>query len=139
MHSERDKTGLFNSGEPMPWPFNETGDNQGGCTITIDNKHLYFAMMKQEGGNQPNCDIYVCENVDDEWKAIKKISPNVNHPIYWDSQPTVSADGNTLFFESDRPGGYGNTDIYYTLKRNWKLGNGVFQKMLTPKNKYSGK
>lgn len=137
MHSERDKTGLFNSGEPMPWPFNETGDNQGGCTITIDNKHLYFAMMKQEGGNQPNCDIYVCENVDDEWKAIKKISPNVNHPIYWDSQPTVSADGNTLFFASDRPGGYGNTDIYYTL-RDPKTGEWSVPKNAGPKINTAG-
>ena len=116
MVSERDKNGLFNSGEPMPWPFNESGDNQGGCTITIDNKRLYFAMMKQEGGNQPNCDIYVSENIDDEWKPIKKISPNVNHAVYWDSQPTISADGNTLYFASDRPGGYGGIDIYYTLR-----------------------
>lgn len=121
MVSKRDKTGVFNSGEPMPYPFNETDDNQGGCTITIDNKRLYFAMMKQEGGAQPNCDIYVSENVGDEWQAIKKIGANVNHPVYWDSQPSISADGNTLYFASDRPGGYGGIDIYYT-KRDPRTG-----------------
>ena len=137
MVSERDKNGLFNSGEPMPWPFNESGDNQGGCTITIDNKRLYFAMMKQEGGNQPNCDIYVSENIDDEWKPIKKISPNVNHPVYWDSQPTISADGNTLYFASDRPGGYGGIDIYYTL-RDPKTGTWSVPKNAGPKINTSG-
>ncbi len=137
MVSERDKTGLFNNGEPMPWPFNESGDNQGGCTITIDNKKLYFAMMKQEGGNQPNCDIYVSENVDDEWKPIKKISPNVNHAIYWDSQPSISADGNTLFFASDRPGGYGGIDIYYTL-RDPQTGTWCVPKNAGPKINTSG-
>jgi outer membrane protein OmpA-like peptidoglycan-associated protein/tetratricopeptide (TPR) repeat protein len=137
MVAERDKTGVFNSGEPMPFPFNESGDNQGGCTISIDNKRLYFAMMKQEGGNQPNCDIYVSENVDDEWQPIKKLSPNVNHPVYWDSQPTVSADGNTIYFASDRPGGYGGIDIYYTL-RDPKTGAWSVPKNAGPKINTAG-
>ncbi len=116
MISTRDNTGVFNVGEEMPPPFNTTNDNQGGCTITIDNKRLYFAMMRQEGGAQPNCDIYVSENINDEWKDIKKLSANVNHPIYWDSQPTISADGNLMYFASDRPNGYGGIDIYYTIR-----------------------
>lgn len=116
MIAERDKTGVFNAGEPMYAPFNVTDDNQGGCTITIDNKHLYFAMQKQEGGNQPNCDIYVSDNIDDEWSEIRKLGPGINDPVYWDSQPTVSADGNTIYFASDRPGGYGGIDLYFTKK-----------------------
>ena len=116
MVSTRDKTGVFNAGDEMPAPFNITDDNQGGCSISIDNKHLYFAMMRQEGGNQPNCDIYVSDNVNDEWSPIRKLSPNVNHPVYWDSQPTIASDGITLYFASDRPGGYGGIDLYVTKK-----------------------
>lgn len=116
MVAKRDNTGVFNSGEPMAPPFNTTDDNQGGCTITIDNKKLYFAMMRFEGGAQPNCDLYVSENINGEWSEIRKLGPNINHPVYWDSQPTVSADGNTIYFASDRPGGYGGIDIYFTTK-----------------------
>ena len=116
MVSKRDKTGLFNSGAPMSSPFNESDDNQGGCSISIDNKHLYFAMQRQEGGLQPNCDIYVCDNSDDTWSDIKKLSPTVNDPKYWDSQPTIASDGLTLYFASDRPGGYGGIDLYFTKK-----------------------
>jgi outer membrane protein OmpA-like peptidoglycan-associated protein len=116
MVAVRDKTGMFNSGEPMGPPFNVTDDNQGGCTISIDNKHLYFAMMRFEGGAQPNCDIYVSDNTYGEWGDIRKLSPNVNHPVYWDSQPTIASDGITLYFASDRPGGYGGIDLYYTVK-----------------------
>jgi len=116
MVAKRDKTGLFNAGELMSPPFNITDDNQGGCTISIDNKRLYFAMSRQEGGNQPNCDIYVSENINGDWSEIRKIGPNVNHPVYWDSQPTLSADGNTMYFASDRPGGFGGIDIYFTKK-----------------------
>ncbi len=116
MVAQRDKTGLFNNGEPMSPPFNVTDDNQGGCTISIDNKRLYFAMSRQEGGNQPNCDIYASENSGGEWSEIHKLGANVNHPVYWDSQPSLSADGNTLYFASDRPGGFGGIDIYFTKR-----------------------
>jgi outer membrane protein OmpA-like peptidoglycan-associated protein/tetratricopeptide (TPR) repeat protein len=116
MVAQRDKTGMFNGGEPMSPPFNTTDDNQGGCTISIDNKFLYFAMSRFEGGAQPNCDIYVSHNEGDYWSDIQKLSANVNHPVYWDSQPTLSADGNSLYFASDRPGGYGGIDIYITKK-----------------------
>ena len=116
MVANRDNTGVFNSGEAMSPPFNTTEDNQGGCTISIDNKFLYFAMSRFEGGSQPNCDIYVSQNDEDTWSEISKIGANVNHPVYWDSQPTLSSDGNTLYFASDRPGGFGGIDIYITKK-----------------------
>lgn len=137
MVSKRDNTGVFNTGEPMSAPFNTTDDNQGGCTITIDNKKLYFAMMRFEGGAQPNCDLYVSDNVDGDWSEIRKLGPNVNHPVYWDSQPTVSADGNTIYFASDRPGGYGGIDIYYTT-RDPKTGAWSVPKNAGPKINTNG-
>ena len=137
MVANRDKTGVFNIGEPMSPPFNTTDDNQGGCTISIDNKFLYFAMQRQEGGAQPNCDIYVSRNEDDSWSEISKIGANVNHPIYWDSQPTLSADGNALYFASDRPGGYGGIDLYVTRK-DPKTGVWGVPKNLGPKINTSG-
>lgn len=136
MLAERDKTGMFNKGELMSPPFNVTDDNQGGCTITIDNKKLYFAMSRMEGGNQPNCDIYVSENINDSWREIKKLGSNVNHPMYWDSQPTVSADGNTIYFASDRKGGYGGIDIWFTKKNpstgEWGVPQNAGPKINTP-------
>lgn len=132
MVAERDKAGKFNVGELMPYPFNETSDGQGGCSISIDNKKIYFSMTRNEGGAQQNCDIYVSENINDEWRPIKKLSANVNHPIYWDSQPTVSADGNTIYFASDRPGGYGGIDIY-TTQRDVKTGEWGIPKNAGPK------
>ncbi|MCC6372952.1 MAG: OmpA family protein [Bacteroidia bacterium] len=116
MIANREKNGQFNNGQPMDAPFNVTDDNQGGCSISIDNKRLYFAMMKQEGGLQPNCDIYVTEYANDSWGDIKKVSPLVNDPKYWDSQPTIASDGVTLYFASDRPGGFGGIDLYYTKR-----------------------
>jgi len=116
MLASRDKTGMFDKGAPLPEPFNTTDDNQGGCSVSIDNKHLYFAMMRNEGGLQPNADIYISDFTEDYWSDIRKLSANVNDPKYWDSQPTISADGITLYFASDRPGGFGGADLYVTKK-----------------------
>jgi outer membrane protein OmpA-like peptidoglycan-associated protein len=116
MIAKRDKSGQFNNGEPMTYPFNVTDDNQGGCSISIDNKTLYFAMMRQEGLPQPNCDLYVTEFSNGDWGEIRKLSANVNDRKYWDSQPSIASDGLTLYFASDRPGGYGGIDLYYTKK-----------------------
>ncbi len=108
--SMRQKDGTFDKGKPMEWPFNENA-NEGGACLSIDNNHLFYTIYKAEGGQQPNADIYYCDQVDGVWGEIRKV-PNINDPVYWDSQPSVSADGNTLYFASDRPGGLGRVDIW---------------------------
>jgi outer membrane protein OmpA-like peptidoglycan-associated protein len=114
-YSKRDKaTGKFNKGSRMPYPFNKDS-NQGSATMSIDNKHMYFAGGRNEGGDQVNIDLYFSDFVNGEWTSPEKI-PGVNDPVYWDSQPTLASDGITLYFASDRPGGFGGTDIYKTVK-----------------------
>ncbi len=107
-------TGLFDKGGAMPFPFNQ-GDNEGGATISIDNKHLYFTIGKNEGGSIPNFDIYYSDYADGEWTKPKKVE-GINDPVRWDSQPTLASDGKTLYFASDRLGGYGGVDLYVTTK-----------------------
>jgi outer membrane protein OmpA-like peptidoglycan-associated protein/tetratricopeptide (TPR) repeat protein len=112
--SLKNKNGNFDNGAPLEEPFN-MAQNEGGPTLTIDNKHLYYTIYKQEGGAQPNADIYVSHFFEGSWSQPKKLGKKVNHPVYWDSQPSVSSDGNTIYFVSDRPGGFGGTDVYKTM------------------------
>jgi len=49
------------------------------------------------------------------WSGVEKV-PNINDPVYWDSQPSISADGNTLYFASDRPGGFGKVDLWKSMR-----------------------
>ncbi len=106
----------FSEAQPMPFPFNQN-QNEGGATITADNKHLYYTVCKYVKGNTYyNCDIYFSDFINGQWSEIKSIGPNVNQPDTWETQPSVSADGSTLYFVSDRPGGNGGYDIYKTAK-----------------------
>ncbi len=112
--SKRKSDGTFDSGDFMPDPFNK-GNNEGGATMTIDNNKLYFTICRDEGGAQPECDIWFTENVKGKWAELKKVN-NINYKDRWDSQPSITQDGNTIYFSSNRPGGMGGTDIWYALK-----------------------
>ncbi len=111
--SER-KNGNFDVGNAMPDPFNRN-NNEGGASISLDNRHIYFTICKDEGGSQLNCDIYYSDFVDGKWTESRKV-PGLNDPVFWDSQPCIAADGRTLFFASDRKGGIGEIDIYKSVK-----------------------
>lgn len=106
--------GSFDKGRAMLSPFNQPGNNEGGPTSTIDNNTLYFTICRDEAGYR-NCDIYYSVFSNNEWGDITKME-GVNTPDYWESQPSVSSDGNTIYFASDRPGGQGGIDIYKTTK-----------------------
>ncbi|MBA4054573.1 MAG: hypothetical protein C0490_07670, partial [Marivirga sp.] len=55
----------------------------------------------------------------DEGKSTWKVTPlPFNDPAYSFAHPSISEDGNTLYFISDKPGGYGGTDIYRVIRNN---------------------
>jgi outer membrane protein OmpA-like peptidoglycan-associated protein len=113
--SKRDpETHQFEKGKRMPPPFNKNG-GEGGATISLDNKHLFFTVCKSEGGAVANCDIYYSDLVGGQWTEAQKVE-GINDPMYWDSQPSLASDGKTLYFCSDRKGGRGGVDIYKTIK-----------------------
>ncbi|CAG5078946.1 OmpA family protein [Parvicella tangerina] len=123
-------TAPFSEGKPMPEPFN-VGPKYGGATISLDNKEMYVCACAKEA-NYWNCDIYMTKYDIKEVKGKKKyiwsdlvnIGPNVNGTKTWEAQPSLSADGKTLYFASARQGGYGNIDLYYSERDedgNWGL------------------
>jgi outer membrane protein OmpA-like peptidoglycan-associated protein/tetratricopeptide (TPR) repeat protein len=114
MIAKRKKDGNFDEGEPMPDPFNKNL-REGGPSLTINGKRLYYTVFANDGAGA-NADIYFSDYTDnDGWSKPAKV-PNINDPTAWDSQPTVSADGNTIFFASDRAGGIGAVDIYMAFR-----------------------
>jgi outer membrane protein OmpA-like peptidoglycan-associated protein/tetratricopeptide (TPR) repeat protein len=118
MFSQLQPEGTFSPGEEMPEPFN-LNDNEGGASLTVDNKTLYYTVCKYtQNHTYYNCDIYYSVYVDGEWTPIKSVSDKINLPTTWESQPSISADGNTLYFVSDRSGGYGGYDIYRSVKND---------------------
>jgi outer membrane protein OmpA-like peptidoglycan-associated protein len=84
--------------------------NEGTCTISADGRKLIFTSCLGRPG-YGSCDLFQSEKVGDTWSKPQNLGPNVNSAD-WESQPSLSADGRTLYFVSDRPGGYGRRDIW---------------------------
>lgn len=98
--------------------------NEGTCSVSADGRTLIFTSC--EGRNSfGSCDLFVSYKQGNDWSEPKNMGSAINSR-YWESQPSLSADGNTIFFVSDRPGGVGRRDIYVSSRRD-----GVWSK---PKN-----
>jgi outer membrane protein OmpA-like peptidoglycan-associated protein len=111
------------SGWSAPMPAGaalERAEEVGTTALTPDGNYMIFAAFEWEPANdQENgfgrTDLYSAEKVGGEWTNIRNLGGVINSSA-WDSQPTLSSDGRTLFFASDRPGGMGGTDIYVCLR-----------------------
>lgn len=105
------KDTTFTTGIEMPAPFNK-GDAEGGVTATADGQTLYFSRITYTG-NYANCDLYKGEWKEESggWK-VERLGNVINGDRSWESQPSVSADGQWLYFASNRKGGVGGTDIW---------------------------
>ena len=88
-------------------------ENEGTSSINADARILVFTKCGSPEG-QGSCDIFWSERVGNYWKAPKPLK-EVNSP-YWDSHPTLSADGRRIFFTSARPGGQGRMDLWCAEK-----------------------
>ncbi len=78
--------------------------------LSSDGKYLFFASNMP--GGQGGSDLYYCEYVNGEWAEPVSLGPEVNSPGA-ENYPYYHPSGR-LFFTSDRSGGFGNLDIYYT-------------------------
>lgn len=138
MASDRQQGGEFDAGHRLDEPFN-VNRNEGGPSLTIDNKHLFYTITK-DGPDGPNTDLYTVDYIDGSWSEIRSMGDRVNDPVWWDSQPSVSADGTILYFASNRPGGQGGIDIWYTKKDaagNWGVPVNMGPTINTPGNEKS--
>lgn len=96
-----------------------TPDNEGTCTISADGRKIIFTSCGDRGYSG-NCDLFESTKTGEQWSKPVNLGPNVNSGD-WESHPALSADGRTLYFVSDRRGGFGRNDIWYTtLAENGK-------------------
>jgi OmpA-OmpF porin, OOP family len=88
-------------------------ENEGTASISADGKTLVFTSCDQRGGRKiyGQCDLFISRKAGDTWSEPLNLGPNVNSAA-WESQPSLSADGKTLFFISNRGGGKGGRDIW---------------------------
>jgi len=108
--SDKLKNGKWNNAVYLSNEINTPAYNEGAQSISQDGKYLFFT-----GCNRPDglgrCDIYISQKKGDDWGKPFSLSAPLN-TTGWEAQPSISADGRTLYFVSNRRGGYGGYDIW---------------------------
>jgi outer membrane protein OmpA-like peptidoglycan-associated protein/tetratricopeptide (TPR) repeat protein len=91
------------------YPLN-TPDNEGAQSISANGKLMVYTVCNREG-IFGRCDIYYSTKKGDNWSFPRNIGSPINTAAK-ETQPSLSADGRTIYFASDRPGGKGGLDIW---------------------------
>lgn len=134
--ASRNENNEFEIGEPLPSPFNESY-NEGGPSVTADNTELYFTVCQDLKGYK-NCDIFYSErDAYGYWTTPKSLGDHINRRDSWESQASVSANGDALYFTSNRTGGIGGLDIYRCLREedgSWQAPKNLGKTINTQKN-----
>jgi len=113
---------IFEDSRAFGDPLN-TYSNEGAQSISADGKLLFFTSCEFYKGKSPHgvsfgsCDIFMSKKTGDKWSDPENLGEIVNSK-YWESQPSFSSDGKTLYFTSNRPGGKGKNDIWKTELRD---------------------
>lgn len=102
------ETGIYIMAFPMPGNVN-TPLNEGAQCISADGKTCIITACNRPEG-KGSCDLYIMFYKNGRWSEPENMR-TINSP-YWESSPSLSADGKTLYFASTRPGGYGKSDIW---------------------------
>ncbi|WP_285056486.1 OmpA family protein [Pedobacter ginsengisoli] len=123
---------------PLSNKINTEKFNEGAQSISADGRYLFFT-----GCNRPDglgrCDIYVSHKEGSSWGDPFNLGAPLNTP-YWESQPTISPDGNTLYFVSNRPGGLGGYDIWKSMLKSdgyWSKPENLGAEINTPYDEHT--
>ncbi|MGB2862098.1 MAG: LamG-like jellyroll fold domain-containing protein [Sedimentisphaerales bacterium] len=109
----------FTFGEPTNLgPTVNSSSDEGSPSISADSLEIFFDSNR--GGGSGGYDLWVStrqttRQMTEVWGTPINLGPPINTPFY-DHHPSISLDGLTLYFTSDRPGGYGERDLWVTTR-----------------------
>lgn len=109
-----------------------TPGNEGAPSLSADGQVLFFTVCQDIYGSfgpgrkgYGGCDIFYTQKVGDVWSLPYNLGNTVNSK-FRETQPSFSADGKSLYFSSNRPGGMGEHDIYVSnLKEDGSWGDPI--------------
>lgn len=114
--------------EAQPLKYINTGGNEGAPAISPDGQNMIFTACDLYGSYGPeregfgSCDLFFSYKLGNRWARARNMGPNIN-TAHWESQPSISADGKTLFFvRGNRNPQKRNSDIYMSVLTDGEWG-----------------
>jgi len=114
------KDGKWSTPTPLPDPIN-TPDNEGNAAVDRKGTFLIFSRCGEMKKKQLKCQLYVSKKQGPSWAAPELLPFDIDSFQF--NQPSLSPDGNTLYFSSNMTGGKGRYDIWKSTfdkkNKNW--------------------
>ena len=120
--------GSFDDGHALPKPFRQE-KKFSGISVSLNNREVFVSrcdLIKVRDKNYNNCDIYSSQYTKEwndvyseykyTWTPLKNLGYNVNTRSGWEGHPSISPDGKTLYFSTNRPGS-DDLDIYSSERK----------------------
>lgn len=139
-YMERDGQDNWKTPQPLAGEVNGLY-HDGPAAISPDGSTIYFTRnnyqkkkLGRSGDNENNLKLFSSALVNGIWATPEELPFNSDE--YSAGHPTTSADGTTLYFISDKPGGFGGTDIYFSRKEEngWSKPENLGSKINTKGN-----
>ena len=97
---------------------NNPGYNTGNATISPGGQRMYFTRTRKNWKGEFISELYISYFNDNKWSEPQKLPFPVNNENYTSTQPAIGRNPRSgrevLYFASDREGGKGRLDIWYT-------------------------
>jgi len=118
--AETDSAGMLTNHKSFPFPINSPSRHDGPVALSRDGKTMYFSQSVKgtAASGELKLQIVVSTYENDMWSTpepLNFIEVNRNY-----THPSLSDDGQTIYFASDKAGGYGGYDIWYSKFKNGK-------------------
>jgi len=97
----------------------DTFDEEGAASFNPAGNKMYFTRCSYDKTQERGAEIYSSSQLSGVWGDLAKLT--IGKDSLMAAHPSVSADGNTLYFVSDRPGGYGGKDIWFATKKKGEV------------------
>jgi hypothetical protein len=106
---------------------NDKETHNANITFSKNHKKLYFTKSKVDNNPTLTSEIYTSEFKDGKWQKPVNLGNNINLTGYTSTQPHIysGSDYDALYFASDRPGGFGKMDIWYSIVKDGKYGDPI--------------
>lgn len=127
----------------MPWPegdFNDPLFDVGNGVFSPDKQRFYFTRCEKNRRMQTICNIYVSHRDAIGWTSPEPLPEIINSKKFTATQPAIGTESRrgqeVLYFVSDRPGGRGGLDIWYSIydarQKEWQEPRNCGPRINTP-------
>ncbi|MCU0416648.1 MAG: hypothetical protein MUE33_05625 [Cytophagaceae bacterium] len=116
-----------------------TNGHDASISLTPDGQQLLIYKYSENSFGLGSGDLYLSVLNGLYWSTPMKLDETIN-TLFWEPSGNLLNDGNTIIFSSDKPGGKGGLDLYFSKKQSdgkWSLPESLGDIINTPFNEDS--